>query len=130
MASDFKRNNGDEWWKCLAFVDGFNAHHHRTVAASRFKIINELMSLWVPKKGTGEKSVFHHPKITFIVQIPNPTNNVFIEYPGSGDGAIPNLTYILCKPEPLGTELKSVACPVTGIFLGLEIQRGREKMKQ
>lgn len=39
-------------------------------------------------------------------------------------GGLPNISWIERKPEPLGTELKNVACALTGIMLALEIQRG------
>ncbi len=46
-------------------------------------------------------------------------------------GNLPHLSYIMRKPEDLGTgELKVVACPMTGIMLHLEIQKGREAMRQ
>jgi len=41
-------------------------------------------------------------------------------------GNLPHLSFILRKPESLGTELKVIACPLTGIILFLEIQKGRE----
>jgi len=44
-------------------------------------------------------------------------------------GGLPNLSHIPRKPEPLGTEFKSIADPHTGCLLGLEIQRGKEGMK-
>ncbi len=50
--------------------------------------------------------------------------------PRSDTGGLPNLTFIIRKPEPLGTEMKCVACPKTGIILGLEIQRGKTEMKK
>ena len=42
---------------------------------------------------------------------------------------LPHLHYIFCKTEPLGTEFKTVACSVTGAFLLIEVQRGKEGMK-
>ena len=44
-------------------------------------------------------------------------------------GNLPNILYIQRKPEPLGTEFKTVACGETGVMTYLEIQRGREGMK-
>ncbi len=44
-------------------------------------------------------------------------------------GGLPNLTFIIQKPEPLGTEMKCVIFPKTGIMLGLEIQCGNQEMK-
>ena len=43
---------------------------------------------------------------------------------------LPHITFLLRKPKPLGTELKNVACSKTGIILFLEIQRGKEGMRQ
>lgn len=40
------------------------------------------------------------------------------------NGGLPNISYIIRKPEPLGTEFKSVCDPVTGVVTHLEIQRG------
>jgi len=45
-------------------------------------------------------------------------------------GNLPHLSYIMRKPEDLGTEFKVVACPVTGILLYLEIQKGCDAMRQ
>ena len=36
-------------------------------------------------------------------------------------GNLPHLSYILLKPELLGTEFKEVACSVTGGFLFIEV---------
>ena len=43
-------------------------------------------------------------------------------------GNLPHLYYIFRKPEPLGTEFKTVASSVTGAFLFIEFQRGKEVM--
>ena len=44
-------------------------------------------------------------------------------------GKLPHLSYIFRKPEPLGTEFKTVACSVTGALIFLDIHRGNEGMK-
>ena len=44
-------------------------------------------------------------------------------------GGLPNITNIPRKPEPLGTELKCVTCTKTNVMLFLELQRGREGMR-
>ena len=36
-------------------------------------------------------------------------------------GDLPRSSYIFCKPEPLGTEFKTVACSVTGSLLFIEL---------
>ena len=43
-------------------------------------------------------------------------------------GGLPNISYIKRKPEPLGTEFKTVACGMSGIMLFIEIQRGKKEM--
>jgi hypothetical protein len=37
----------------------------------------------------------------------------------SKTGGLPHLSFILRKPEPLGTEFKTIACAATGKFLRL-----------
>jgi hypothetical protein len=44
-------------------------------------------------------------------------------------GTLPNISFIFCKPEPLGTEFKCAACPVIGTMKCLEIQRGAKPMR-
>ena len=44
-------------------------------------------------------------------------------------GNLPHLSYIFRKPEPLGNDFKAVACSVTGALLFIEVQRGKEGMK-
>ena len=44
-------------------------------------------------------------------------------------GGLPNITHIPRKPEPLGTEFKCVTCSKSNIMLHLELQRGREGMR-
>jgi len=44
-------------------------------------------------------------------------------------GGLPNISHVPRIPEPLGTEFKCPACPATGCMVALEIQRGREGMK-
>ena len=45
-------------------------------------------------------------------------------------GNLPHLSHIIWKPEDLGTEFKVTACSVTGMLLHLEIQEGKDRMKQ
>ena len=44
-------------------------------------------------------------------------------------GNLLHLSYIFRKPEPLGTKFKTVAYYVTGAFLFIELQRGKEGTK-
>lgn len=43
-------------------------------------------------------------------------------------GNLPNISFINRKPDPLGTELKVVACGCTGVLCHLELQRVKEGM--
>ena len=43
-------------------------------------------------------------------------------------GGLPHISYVIRKPEPLGTEFKTAADPATGIMLALEIQEGKPAM--
>jgi hypothetical protein len=43
-------------------------------------------------------------------------------------GGLPNISFIIHKPTPLGTEFKSTACPITGVLRCLEIRRGKQGM--
>jgi hypothetical protein len=44
-------------------------------------------------------------------------------------GGLPNISYIPRKPVPLGTEVKS-ACDGTGVMLHMEVQKGKDAMKE
>jgi hypothetical protein len=48
----------------------------------------------------------------------------------SKTGNLPNLSYILRKPKPLGTEFKNIVCGTTRIMLALEIQEGKFPMRE
>ena len=49
-----------------------------------------------------------------------------IRFRTTSKGYLSHLYYILRKPEPLGTEFKTVACSVTGTFLFIEVHREME----
>jgi hypothetical protein len=44
-------------------------------------------------------------------------------------GGLPNISYILRKPEPLGTEFKTAVCPTLQVMTHMEICEGKEAMK-
>ena len=44
-------------------------------------------------------------------------------------GDLPHYSYIYRNPEPLGMEIKNLACSRLGTMLYLEIQKGREATK-
>ena len=86
----------DPWYPIQHHMDEFNANRIKTVAASRYKTMDESMSAFRPRK----------------------TKN----------GNLPHLSFIFRKPEPLGTELKTVGCSKTKIMLHMEIQKGKTAM--
>jgi len=45
-------------------------------------------------------------------------------------GNLPNISFLLRKPEPLGTELKDSGCKVIGDLRFLELQRGKLPMRE
>jgi hypothetical protein len=47
----------------------------------------------------------------------------------SKTGGLPHLTFILRKPEDLGTEFKNAACGILNIMVHLEIQEGKVPIK-
>ena len=47
----------------------------------------------------------------------------------SKTGGLPNITYIIRKPEPLGTEFKCATCSKSSVMMFLELQRGKDGMK-
>ena len=48
-----------------------------------------------------------------------------ISFRTTAKGNLPHLSYIFCKPEPLGTEFKTFTCSIIGALLFIEAQRGR-----
>ena len=45
-------------------------------------------------------------------------------------GGLLNISFILRKPEPSGTELKTVCCAKTGVMTYMEIMRGAKGMRE
>ena len=45
-------------------------------------------------------------------------------------GGFHNISFIMRKPENLGTEFKSIVCPVLGVMTYLEIQMDKQYMKR
>ena len=52
-----------------------------------------------------------------------------IRFRTTAKGNLPHLSYVLRKPETLGNKFKIVSCSVTGALLFIEVQRGKEGMK-
>jgi hypothetical protein len=47
----------------------------------------------------------------------------------SGPGGIPHLSYVKRKPQPLGAEMKTVCDGSTGMCMLVEMQEGKERMR-
>ena len=45
-------------------------------------------------------------------------------------GGLPNISFILRKPKPLGTEFKTMCDADTGVMMWVEVQEGRTAMRQ
>jgi hypothetical protein len=123
------KNNKDPWWQFCDAVAEFNNNRKTKLNLPWWLTADESMSPWKPRlSATGGL-----PNISFILRKPKPLGKlfwllVFIFFPFS-------LTFFFCYFLFLfiyffsGTEMKTVACPKTGVMLHLEIQRGKEGMK-
>ena len=48
-----------------------------------------------------------------------------IRFQVTAKGNLPHLSYIFSKPEPLERDFETVACPVKGGLIFVEVQRGK-----
>ena len=55
---------------------------------------------------------------------------LFASFRTTKTGGLPNLSFVARKSEPLGTEFKNIVDGMTGAMLWLEIQEGKERMRQ
>ena len=51
-------------------------------------------------------------------------------YRATKTGTLPNLSFVMRKPEPLGTKFKTIVDGLSGIMLWLEVQEGKEQMSK
>ena len=66
---------------------------------------------------------FFYKQHTYIILL-------FASFRTTKTGGLPNLSFVTRKPEPLGTEFKNIVDGMTGAMLWLEIQEGKERMRQ
>ena len=52
-----------------------------------------------------------------------------IQFSATHKRYLPHYSYIFRNTEPLGTDMKNVACSSLGTMLHLDIQKGKEAMK-
>jgi len=67
--------------------------------------------------------IFFYKQHTYIILL-------FASFRTTKTGGLPNLSFVARKPEPLGTEFKNIVDGMTGAMLWLEIQEGKERMRQ
>ena len=138
--------NGNQLWKKDIENDWVTieptAEFYKYMAKYRFKefrqflpVINEdkskeLTDPWWRYVGGVES--FNLNRLKYIIQ----SNHISMDELMSAwrprktkTGGLPNITFILRKPEPLGTEKKCTACSACKVMLHMEIQRGKEGMK-
>jgi hypothetical protein len=123
-ASEALREANDPWWQFREAVTEFNNNRKEKIHFPQWVAIDESMSAWKPRTTKNGNL----PNISFIARKPEPLG----ENPGLllYSFLVLLLTFLLLIfAAAIGTEFKSVACPITGTMLHLEIQEGREGMK-
>ena len=95
------QDNGtrNKWWRITKLIDTFNENRKEYILPCEITVIDESMSAFRPQS--------------------------------TKTGGLPVLTFefIIRKPEDLGTEFKTVVCPVLGVMMYIELQQGKEGMK-
>lgn len=92
--------DADSWWPIRGMVDAVNDSIRRAVTPGPYLTVDEMMSFWYGLEGE------------YLI------------------GGIPHATKIPRKPRSVGCELKCVADGLTHIMLRVEIQEGKEAMKE
>ena len=93
-------DEGDKWYMIRKFINSFNRLRKEVVTPGQFLTADVCMSAFRSESG---------------------------EYRAEG---IPHLTKIARKPEGVGLELKSLADSDSGIILHVEIQEGKDSMRE
>jgi hypothetical protein len=110
----------DPWWEFSTSIEEFNHQCSNLIQVSQWKVEDESMSAWCPRKSkTGGL-----PIISYVIRKPEPLGKFIIFL----------FIFSLLHLTPfttlfsLGTEFKNIACCRIGFILALEIQRGKEGM--
>ncbi len=98
--TDESQKGLDPWYRARSGFDGLNANRQRTVRISEVLTPDETMSPMCPR------TTKH----------------------GAGEGALPHYSFVPRKPEPHGTEFKTVCDGRHGLMLYMEIQEGAKPM--
>ena len=86
----------DDWCFIQPMVDAFNKHMADIVNPGWLLCVDETMSAWRGQQGKRDRK------------------------------KCPKLSWVPRKPEPLGTELKTAGCALSGMILSMEICKGKE----
>lgn len=95
--SDEASLEADPWSFVRAFTNSFNDHMHTTFGPSWLLCLDESMVAWRGRFGEGDPS------------------------------KCPHRSWVPRKPEPMGCELKSLACAMSGLLLFAEIAEGEQR---
>ena len=116
------KEKGDPWWQFQWAVDEFNRLRADRILHSSWVAFDESMSAWRPRTTkTGDL-----PNISFIKRKPEPLGKVMA---GCCMHVLMFSLNLFFSFFHKGTEFKCIACPITGVMLFLEIQRGKDGMK-
>ena len=127
-ASEERQEQGGPWWMFSLGVDKFNERCREIVKASKWKMEDESMSSWCPRK----TKLVGLPNISYLIRKPEALGKslglLFIFF-----------TFIIVLTEfmlfiplcftTIGTELKDIAYCKLGCILALEIQHGKVGMR-
>ena len=98
--TDLSQQGTEKWFKIKPAVDAFNKRRQEVVIQSEVLTPDETMSPMCPR------STSH----------------------GAGEGKLPHYSFVPRKPEPHGTEFKTVCDGRSGVMLYMEIQEKAEDM--
>lgn len=98
--TDLSQQGTEKWFKIKFAVDSFNKRRQQVVIQSEVLTPDETMSPMCPR------STSH----------------------GAGEGKLPHYSFVPRKPEPHGTEFKTVCDGRSGVMLYMEIQEKAEDM--
>jgi hypothetical protein len=98
--TDLSQQGTEKWFKIKPAIDAFNKRRQEVVILSEVLTPDETMSPMCPR------STSH----------------------GAGEGKLPHYSFIPRKPEPHGTEFKTVCDGRSGVMLYMEIQEKAEDM--
>ena len=119
------KESNDPWWQFQAAVGQFNNLRSERIHAYCWKVVDELMSAYRPRTA----KLGNLPNISFVMCKPDLQVSSFVCFLFY---FIFYFTFFFSTNLPFvspGTEFKCATCPVMGCMLHLEIQCGKDGMK-